>query len=462
MPDHPELDPLTLEEGDLAFATDLYQLTMAAVYHDRAPERRGSFELFVRRLPRDRNFLVFAGLEQALAALERLAFDDEQIAYLRSLPAFRSIPDSFFEALGAFRFRGDVAAMEEGTIFFPDEPVLRVHGSLFEAQIVETLLLSTINFQTMVASKAARVRLAAGPEVMLSEFGGRRAHGPQAATWVARAAYLGGFDSTSNVLAGQRMGIPLAGTMAHSFILAFESESEAFRHYVETFPEHTTLLVDTYDTLDGVRRALELGVEFAAVRLDSGDLATLSRATRELLDGAGHEKAKIFASGDLNEHKIARLRAERVPIDAYGVGTQLATSADAPYVGGIYKLVEVEMNGEVLPRQKLSAGKRTWPGKKQVYRRMVDGRMAGDRITLAGNEPRDGEKPLLRPVMAEGRLLVHPTLETARKRCRAQLAALPELLRLLESAADHYPVERDSSLERAAAQADTSMPTKVG
>lgn len=462
MPDHPDLDPLTLEDGDLGFATDLYQLTMAAVYHDRVPQRRGSFELFVRRLPRDRNFLVFAGLEQALAALERLAFGEEQIAYLRSLPAFRSVPDSFFQALGAFRFRGDLAAMEEGTIFFPDEPVLRVHGSLFEAQVVETLLLSTINFQTMVASKAARVRLAAGPEVTLSEFGGRRAHGPQAATWVARAAYLGGFDSTSNVLAGQRMGIPLAGTMAHSFILAFESEGEAFRHYVETFPAHTTLLVDTYDTLDGVRRALELGVEFDAVRLDSGDLAALSRATRELLDGAGHEKAKIFASGDLNEHKIARLRAERVPIDAYGVGTQLATSADAPYVGGIYKLVEVEMNGEILPRQKLSAGKRTWPGKKQVYRRMEDGRMAGDRITVATDTPREDEMPLLQPVMEEGRLLVRPTLAAARDRCRAQLAALLQPLRHLESATDRYPVQRDPSLERAAAEAGAAVPSRVG
>ncbi|MGH9381563.1 MAG: nicotinate phosphoribosyltransferase [Thermoanaerobaculia bacterium] len=455
------LDPLTLEEGDLAFATDLYQLTMAAVYHRRAPERRGSFELFVRSLPRDRNFLVFAGLEQALAALRQLAFGDEQIAYLRSLQPFQGVTDSFFDALCAFRFRGNVTAMPEGTIFFPEEPVLRVTGSLLEAQIVETLLLSTVNFQTMVASKAARVRLAA-EGIGLAEFGGRRAHGPQAATWVARAAYLAGFDSTSNVLAGQRLGIPVTGTMAHSFILAFESESEAFRNYVETFPQHTTFLVDTYDSLDGVRHALELGVPFAAVRLDSGDLAALSRAVRELLDEAGRRDVKVFASGDLNERKIARLRAERVPIDAFGVGTQLATSADAPYVGGIYKLVDVEVNGEVVPRQKLSAGKRTWPGKKQVYRLTVDGRMAGDRITLADDEPAGGEEPLLEPVMVEGRLLVHPTLETARERCRTQLDALPEPLRRLESAIHPYPVERDPGLERAAAEIGTVVPTRVG
>jgi len=432
----------TLGDRDLALATDLYQLTMAAVYAELEPMPASTFELFVRRLPASRNFLVLGGLEQALAALEALRFDGEQLAYLRSLPPLRGVSTAFFDRLAAFRFSGEVWAMPEGTVFFAQEPVLRVTAPLLEAQLVETLLLSIVNFQTTIASKAARVRLAAGDAVGLAEFGGRRAHGPQAAAWAARAAYLGGFDSTSNVLAGQRLGIPVVGTMAHSFVMAFADEEQAFERYLDTFPEHAILLVDTYDTLEGVRHALALGRPFAGVRLDSGDLAALARETRRLLDAGGRPEARIFASGDLDEWKIAALRAAGAPIDAFGVGTQLSTSADAPYLGGIYKLVEIEAGGRALPKFKASAGKATYPGKKQVVREMSAGRMARDRVVPAAGQ----EGGLLRPVLRAGRRLRAEPLAGARAHCRAELARLPEPLRQLDPA-EPYAVEVDPALE---------------
>jgi len=441
---------LTLCDQDLSLATDLYQLTMAAVHHQRRPMPRATFELFVRHLPEPRNFLVFAGLEQALAALVRLRFSPQQVEYLRTLPPFRSTPDSFFETLLEFRFRADVRAMREGTIFFPGEPVLQVSGTLFEAQLVETLLLSIVNFQTMIASKAARVRLAAGDQVELAEFGGRRAHGPQAAAWVARAAYLAGFDSTSNVLAGEKLGVPVVGTMAHSFILSYDSEEEAFRAYRSTFPEYATLLVDTFDTLEGVRRAAEIGSPLAGIRLDSGDVAALATAARRILDEHQLPEAKIFASGDMNEFKIAEIRRSGAPIDAFGVGTQLATSADAPFIGGIYKLVEIELNGRVLPRFKSSVGKATYPGRKQVLRTSLEGRMRGDRIVPLGDDGDDmsgATQPLLQPVMERGRILVDWDMEATRAHVRDQVGRLPSRLRSLERAEPPYPVAIDEALE---------------
>ncbi|HKI85435.1 MAG TPA: nicotinate phosphoribosyltransferase, partial [Thermoanaerobaculia bacterium] len=320
---------LTVTDGDLSFATDLYQLTMAAAYHAQGELPAATFELMVRRMPQHRRFMVFAGLEQVLASLTALRFDHDQIRYLKELPAFANVKPGFFEMLAEFRFGGDLWALPEGTAFFPQEPVLRVSGNLLEAQIVETLILSIINFQTTIASKAARVRIAAGPERGLAEFGSRRAHGPAAAAWVARAAYLAGFDSTSNVLAGQRLGIPVVGTMAHSFILSCADEEEAFKEYMDLFPDHAIHLVDTFDTLDGVRRAISLGRPFLGVRLDSGDLEALSKATRRLLDESGHGEAKILASGDLEERRVSSLLAAGAPIDSFGVGTELATSADA-------------------------------------------------------------------------------------------------------------------------------------
>ncbi|HEX2252981.1 MAG TPA: nicotinate phosphoribosyltransferase [Thermoanaerobaculia bacterium] len=456
-------------DDDLAVATDLYHLTMAAAYHameqraaaagGAAGAARATFELWVRRLPAERRFLVFAGLEQALAALERLRFTPEHLDYLRGLPAFAGVDPAFFTMLGAFRFRGDVRAMPEGTLFFPDEPVMSVRGTLLEAQVVETLLLTIVNFQSAIASKAARVRLAAG-ERQVAEFGTRRAHGPQAGAWAARAAWVGGVDSTSNVLAGLRTGMPVTGTMAHSFVMAFEREAEAFRAYQDAFPEHTILLVDTYDTLGGVRRAVETGRPFVGVRLDSGDLAALARGAREILDRHGRRDALVLASGDLDEHRIAELIAAGAPIDAFGVGTRLATSSDHPYLPGIYKLVEIERGGVCRPTFKTSAGKATYPGPKQVVREWEpDGTLAGDRLLRRQDESRfPPESRLLRPVMAGGeRIGPAEGAAEARERCRAELARLPPALRRLHGDTAAYPVVVDPALEALLAERRESV-----
>ena len=476
---------------DLALATDLYQLTMAAAYHAEAGRDgempRATFEMWVRKLPERRNFLVFAGLEQALAALAELRFEPEQVDYLRGLEPFAEVGDAFFDHLAGLRFRGDVRALPEGTVFFPGEPVLAVTGSLLEAQLVETLLLSIVNFQTAIASKAARLRLAAdglvaggsergggapaagriGLGARVAEFGSRRAHGPQAAAWAARAAWIGGVDSTSNVLAGHAVGMPVVGTMAHSFVMAFGEEVDAFRSYQRTFPGHTILLVDTYDTLTGVRRALASGIPFEGVRLDSGDLGQLARETRRLLDEAGRTEALVFASGDLDEWRIAELLAGGAPIDAFGVGTRLATSSDAPYLPGIYKLVELVRAGERLPKFKASAGKATYPGPKQVLRETADTsegqRMVGDRILRLGDEAgRPGAPGLLMPVMRDGEVLPKAAAgdgfaARARKRCLADLARLPPALRSLDEADTPYPVTVDPGLEELLAERRESV-----
>lgn len=447
MSDH--VQALTLCEGDLSFATDLYQLTMAAAYHRRGEVPRATFELFVRRLPEHRNFLVFAGLEQALAALETMRFSSEQLSYLRSLPPFAAVPGSFFDLLADFRFRGDVEAVPEGTVFFPTEPVLRVTGSLIEAQLVETLLLAILNFQTAIASKAARMVLAAAGKATLAEFGSRRAHGPQAGAWVARAAYLAGFDSTSNVLAGQRLGVPVVGTMAHSFVQSFADETDAFREYQALFPHHTIYLVDTYDTLEGVRKAVRLGLPFQGVRLDSGDLAVLAREARRILDEAGYGDTLIFGSGDLDEWRVDELRRRGVPFDAYGIGTQLATCADAPHLSGVYKLVAVEEQGAWRPSAKASTGKATYPGRKQLLRSWSEGRMVRDTVVL--EDEVGAAEGLLRPVMRGGEPVASASecfdLLAAREHCRAQLDGLPEALRALPVLPEPFPVRIHPRLE---------------
>ncbi len=439
----------TLGDDDLSFSTDLYELTMAAAYHRLPTMPRATFELFVRRLPANRNFLVFAGLEQALASLVRMRFTDDQIEHLKSLPGFRELEGDFFDVLRGFRFSGNVWAMAEGTVFFPGEPVLRVTGSLLEAQLVETLLLSIINFQTTIASKAARVRLAAGKGLRLVEFGGRRAHGPQAAAWAARAAYVGGFDATSNLLAGQKLGIETIGTMAHSYIMVFDREIEAYQHYHSIFPEHSTFLVDTYDTLEGVRRALALDKPFLGIRLDSGDIEQLSKDAKKLLDEAGRSGVEIFVSGDLNEESIAALVAAGAPIDTMGVGTHLTTSPDAPFLDGIYKLVEVEDQERSVPKFKTSTGKVTYPGKKQVLRNYTKGRMRADRVApLTEVEIFGSDAPLLQPVLRNGKILIDDSLEEVKRHCCQQLDELPTALRSLKIAEPPYPVTIDPTLER--------------
>ncbi|MBM4038816.1 MAG: nicotinate phosphoribosyltransferase [Planctomycetes bacterium] len=427
-----------LSEDNVALATDLYELTMAAGYVRARRNEPASFELFVRSLPPLRSYLVVAGLEQAVHYLQCIRFTDDSVRFLRSLPVFRDVSDGFFEYLRKFRFRGDLDAMAEGTVAFAGEPLLRVTAPLIEAQIVETYLLTTINYQTLVATKAARIAAAARGRAVV-DFGSRRAHGPQAGLLAARAAYVGGCIGTSNVLGGRLLGIPVFGTQAHSWVMAFDDEQEAFRAYLDAFPEHTTLLLDSYDTLAAARKAAALGPRVAGVRLDSGDLAALSRRVRRILDKARMQKTRILASGDLNEHLIAGLVRRRAPIDAFGVGTELVTSKDAPALGGVYKLVEQQVGGDWVPRLKQSEEKETYPGRKQVYRLLDErGHCRGDVIALEGEAPY-GE-PLLAPVMRRGRLVGPlPSLAQARSRAAEALARLPGRFRRLHAPA-HYPV----------------------
>ncbi len=437
---------LFLTEANAALATDLYELTMAAGYFAAGRNERASFELFVRELPPNRSYLVVAGLEQALHFLRTLRFSDDALRYLRSQPVFRHVADAFFNYLRRFRFSGDVDAMPEGTIAFASEPLLRITAPLIEAQVVETYLLATLNYQTLVATKASRVVAAARGRAVV-DFGSRRAHGPQAGLLAARAAYIGGCVGTSNVLAGHLLGIPIFGTQAHSWVMAFDSEEEAFRSYLETFPEHTTLLLDTYDTLAAARKAAALGPRVAGVRLDSGDLAPLSRRVRRILDDAGMAATRILASGDLNEYRIAELLRQGAAIDAFGVGTDLVTSRDAPALGAVYKLVELAVNGRSAPRLKRSEQKETYPGRKQVRRILAPrGCYHRDVICLEG-EPHEGE-PLLVPVMRGGRLVAPlPSLKEARERAAASLALLPPRFRRLQRPAT-YPVRWSPGLKK--------------
>src|ERR1700688_3526722 len=362
--------------------TDLYELTMAAGYLETGFDARATFELFVRSLPPRRNYLVAAGLDQALDYLENVRFSDEEISYLKTLPVFSGIGSDFFGYLSRFRFSGDVWALPEGTIFFPGEPVLRVTAPIIEAQLVETFLLATINFQTMIASKAARVTQgAAGKNVI--EFGSRRAHGMESGVLAARAAVIGGCLGTSNAAAGHQFGISVYGTQAHSWIMAHEDEEEAFGKFLDIFPGQAVLLVDTYEVHQAVETIIAMGRKPRGVRLDSGDLSEDSKWIRKRLDRAGWKEVIIFASGDLDEDRITSLLAEGACIDGFGVGTALVTSNDSPTLGVIYKLVEIEIGGEVRSAAKFSSAKVTYPGRKQVYRfSHPDGSFGNDVIGL--------------------------------------------------------------------------------
>jgi len=422
--------PLTL--ADAALFTDLYELTMAAAFFREGVGGTATFSLFVRRLPPGRGFLVAAGLEDALEYLRVLRFSDAAVEYLRALGRFEP---PFLDHLRGLRFTGDVRAVPEGTVLFADEPLLEVTGPILETQLVETAMLNLLHVQTVLASKAARSVLAAGGRT-LAEFGLRRSHGTDAGMKAARSALLAGFDSTSNVLAGRTWGLPLSGTMAHSFVTAFPQELEAFRAYARAFPDSAVLLLDTYDTLAGASKGVMVARELAAgghrlagVRLDSGDLAALSREVRALLDAGGFPDVKILVSGGLDEHDIAALLDAGAPIDGFGIGTRLNTSADAPSVDMVYKLVRLD-GRDVL---KLSTGKGTWVGAKQVIRRVgANGRLAGDTLALADEPVPSGAMGLLEPVMRGGELLrAHPELGEIRARCRAQLEMLPEGVRRL-------------------------------
>lgn len=437
------------DDRHLGLLTDLYELTMAAGYHvhDMAAQRV-TFELWIRRLPSCRNYLIAAGLEQAVHYLRHLSFAPEQIDYLRKHPVFGSVPASWFERLAGLRFEGDVWAVPEGTVVFGGEPLLRITGPLMEAQIAETYLITTITAQTLVASKASRVVTAAQGRAVV-DFGSRRAHGPQAGLLAARAAYLAGCSGTSNAEAARLLGMPSLGTQAHAWIMAFDDEVDAFRKFGQVFPRTSTLLIDTYDTVQGARNALASGAPFHAVRLDSGDLAALSQEVRRVLDEAGRQDVQIVASGDLNETKVRDLLAAGAPIDVFGVGTELVTSRDEPTLGTVYKLVEQQTAIGTVGRLKQSRDKNTYPYAKQVYRQTAaDGTFTGDVVARA-TERLEGE-PLLVPVLERGRLVRPlPDLEECRVRCRQQLARLPRELLALERGAA-YPVRFSDHLEEEA------------
>lgn len=439
MPAAPHPEPAPWVDDALApLFTDLYELTMLRSYLEHGRTETAVFDLFVRDLPESRNYLIAAGLDSVLCYLERLRFTDEARAYLRSLDAF---PDAFVERLADFRFTGDVYAVPEGTPVFPVAPILQVVAPLPEAQLVETFLINQVQLQTLMASKAHRVVTAAEGRPV-AEFGSRRAHGTDAGLKGARAGYLAGLAGTSNVAAGFAFGIPVLGTMAHSFVQSYDDEAAAFADFAETFPE-TTLLVDTYDTLAGIdhviRLAEELGDDFRvrAVRLDSGDLAALARAARERLDAAGLGDVQIVASGGLDEWKIRGLVAAGAPINTFGVGTALVVSADAPSLEIVYKLAAYAGEG----RMKLSSGKSTLPGRKQVYRVVEGGRAVRDVIALDGEAIPDGT-PLLQPAMRGGERTEagRVPLAEARRYARDAFAQLPPEVQALDPIAEPYPV----------------------
>ena len=435
-----------------ALLTDLYQLTMLQGYHDAGMEDVAVFEFFVRKLRPGRGFLMAAGLEQALEFLEGLHFSSEELAWLASTGRFNH---GFLAQLERLRFTGDVHAMPEGTVFFPNEPILRVTAPIAQAQLVETRLINLLHFQTLIASKAARMKLVA-PDKLLVDFGLRRAHGAEAGLLAARASYLAGFTGTSNVLAGMQFGIPLFGTMAHSFVQAHDGEMLAFEHFAHAQPDNVVLLIDTYDTEEAARKVVALapqlersGIRIKGVRIDSGNLADHARKVRQILDAGGLNHVTIFASGDLDEYLLRDMLAAGAPVDGFGVGTRMDTSSDVPYLDCAYKLQEYAGKA----RRKRSEGKQTWPGRKQVYRNYgADGRMASDIVTVEG-DTQPGE-PLLVPMMRGGqRLAAAATLEDTRSHAAASLARLPESLRRLQEPYN-YQVEIARALHELAAQVD--------
>ncbi len=423
MPDSPPPDPFKL---GAALNTDLYELTMAAGFFEAGKAQdRATFELFVRRLPWNRNFVLSAGLAQAVDYLLNLKFTSAEIAYLKSLPQFEHTRPEFFDMLAGLRFTGDVFAVREGTPLFAGEPFLTVRAPLIEAQLVETYLLATIGFQSTIATKAARVvRAAVGHAVV--EFGTRRAHSPEAGVLSARAAYIGGCTGTSNAETGFRYGVPVFGTAAHSWVMSFPNELAAFERLQQLLGETTIYLIDTYDTLEGARRAASLGRPLWGVRLDSGNLGELAVAVRRILDEAGLADAKIMATGDLNEYKIQELVAARAPIDVFGVGTELATSADAPSLGVVYKLVELEEAGGRRYPVKLSHEKQTLPGAKQIFRYADHDVLARASECYACGEGGAVCEALQRPVMIAGQLVESlPNVAEARRYASESLGRLP-------------------------------------
>jgi nicotinate phosphoribosyltransferase len=441
--------------------TDLYQINMIQAYLDHGDTETAVFELFVRTLPARRGFLLAAGLEQALDFLENLRFSAAEIGWLKSTGRFG---DNLIDYFHQFRFSGDVHAMPEGTVFFANEPILRVTAPLPQAQFVESRLINILHYQSLIAAKAARMVLAA-PGKLLVDFGMRRAHGAEAAVMAARASYIAGFAGTATVLAGENFGIPLFGTMAHSYIEAFDDETAAFATFARARPDNVVLLLDTYDSEAAARKVVALapklkaeGIAIRGVRLDSGDLIALANSVRGILDRGGLTEVTIFVSGGLDEDSLLGFARARAPIDGIGIGTSLTTSSDVPAIDCVYKLQEYAG----LPRRKRSDHKATWPGRKQVWRRCdADGRMAGDVLALEGGgavEARNaGAEPLLQPVMQNGRRLQpSPTLDGIRRHAKRELERLPEPLRRQEPSA-RYPVKVADDLVQLSAAVDRRL-----
>lgn len=433
-----------------ALLVDFYELTMAECYFRHRRRMSASFDLFVRQMPASRSFLVSAGLEDIIAYLEHFSFDSREISYLESTGVFSG---EFLAYLKTMRFTGDLWAMPEGTLFFPGEPLVRITAPLIEAQLVESFLLNTVNIQTMLASKAARCLLAAQGRDLF-DFSLRRTHGSDASIKAARSSYLAGFSGTSNVLAASFYGIPLAGTMAHSFVLSFASEIEAFFAYSSTFPDKTILLVDTFDSRKGIQNAVQIGLELKkrghqliGIRLDSGNILELSRFARQQLDAAGLQQVKIVASGNLDEYQISTLLKKKAPVDSFGVGTHMGTSSDAPVLDAIYKLCEVGSNGrELLPVMKLSTNKMTYPGRKQVYR-LFDRKKTMRRDIICLEHEKCPGTPLLVKVMEKGRRIIpQPGLVAARALFKDQCSRLPAALKKLQPPVQPYPVQYSEGL----------------
>lgn len=439
-----------------ALLTDLYEITMLQVYFSRDMNQTASFEFFVRHLPKERNFLIAAGLAQVVDYLTELRFDKDDIAWLHESGKF---DPGFVESLQDLRFTGDVDALPEGTVFFADEPVLRVTAPLREAQFVESRVMNLLHYQTLVASKAARSVIAAQGR-RLVDFGLRRAHGAEAAVLSARASYLAGFDGTATTVAAPLFGIPVFGTMAHSFIQVHDHETDAFAAFAHAFPDNTTLLIDTYDTEAAAHQVVRLaralrksdGIGIKAVRIDSGDLDLLARRVRKILDAGGCSEIGIFASNNLDEYAVQALVAAGAPINAFGIGTRMNISSDAPYLDCAYKLVEYA--GQ--PRRKRSLGKATWPGCKALLRHNDEhGLTMGDTLTLQ-HDCAPGQS-LLQPVLRDGKLVAPlPSIEEIRVFARSQMASLPRALCAL-TAAPPYPVTISDALRELARQVDQRL-----
>lgn len=446
-----------VNDANAALLTDLYELTMLQSYFDEAMNGISVFDLFVRRLPSKRNYLITCGLEHVLDYLESLSFSSDAIEYLRLIERFS---EPFLNSLHDFRFTGDVYAVAEGTPVFAGEPLIEVVAPLPEAQVVETFLMNQIQIATLAASKAARVVYAArGRPVM--DFGLRRIHGVDAGLKAARAFHIAGIAGTSNVLAGRMYGIPVSGTVAHSYIQAFDDELEAFRRFVRSYPD-AILLVDTYDTIRGVQHVIQLAAEMGpafrvrGIRLDSGNLRHLAQEARRLLDGAGLRQVQIFASSSLDEYAIDDLLQKGAPIDGFGVGARMGTSEDVPYLDTAYKLAEYAGH----PRMKLSEGKSTLPGRKQIFREKRQGKSSGDVIALA-DETLGGELLLVK-VMENGRRLQHERLDELRARCRSEVLALPEEVKSLSAIQSPYSVELGSQLMLARSELVAQLTGKHG